>query len=97
MKRNLNIYTNPVFFLIVCGVLFVVSGGLFPGCWVTQPDETVRAAQNAGFTDVKAGNSSFFACSESDKQGRTFTAKNANGQTVSGVVCGNLKGCTVRF
>lgn len=67
------------------------------GC-STDTDEVQSTLRKAGFTNVVVGGLSPFACSEDDKMGRSFTAQNANGQSVEGVVCcGVFKGCTVRF
>lgn len=60
--------------------------------------ETLRAY---GFTEIDApsGDWSAFQCSDSDDYlGQKFTAKNAQGLPIKGVVCcGYFKSCTVRF
>lgn len=70
---------------------------LLSGC-VTGADEVTSTVTKSGFTDVKPGRLTLFGCSEDDKAGRLFKAKNAQGIEVSGqVCCGVFKGCTVRF
>jgi hypothetical protein len=59
--------------------------------------DTVKAA---GFTDVELGAAVTLACAESESS-RHFTATNALGKRVDGVVCCGLtgagKGCTIRW
>lgn len=72
-------------------------------CWMAascdvSDDETSRVLRAHGFTDVKTHGHAFFACSKGDTFATEFSAKNAQGQPVSGAVCcGLLKSCTVRF
>lgn len=60
-----------------------------------------RAVESAGFTDVVIGDSATWRCGEDDSYNSHFTAVNAQGRKVSGVVCcgtsGCSKACTVRF
>lgn len=62
----------------------------------TDSDRAIRAAKSMGFTDVKPGGYGWFRCGD-DTFSTSFTAKDAHGEPVSGVVCsGWLKGATVR-
>lgn len=64
----------------------------------TSPNEAVRAATAAGFHDVHAGDYAWFACGDDYFTSTKFTAVNANGASVEGVVCcGWLKKCSVKF
>ncbi len=57
-----------------------------------------RAAENLGLTNVETHGYAFLGCDEKDTFHTRFTAKNAQGKDVSGVVCGGwLKKATVRF
>lgn len=70
---------------------------LLLGC-TTGEDEVTSAVTRAGFTEVKPGRLTAFGCSDDDKVGRLFTARNAQGVVVEGqVCCGVLKGCTIRY
>lgn len=70
---------------------------LLSGC-VTGSDEASRTLVNSGFTSIQPGGLDLFACSDDDKTGRKFTAKNPQGILVRGTVCcGVFKSCTVRF
>ncbi len=78
--------------------LVAASVGL-AGC---NEDNAHNAVRSMGFTDIKTEHSlatGFVKCGE--REGffsYDFTAKNPNGQAVSGYVCqGPLKGSTVRF
>lgn len=76
--------------------VIALSVGL-AGCFTTD-DEARETLDKAGFTNIKTGDDVFFGCGHGDKFGREFTATNANGRSVSGIVCcGNWKSCTVRF
>ena len=78
------------------GSLFAVM--LLSGC--TAPQDARDALEAQGFTEVSTGGYAFFGCgNESNVQQCTeFTAKNAAGKRVSGVVCsGRFKGATIRF
>ena len=70
---------------------------------VACQSNSVPASQQAvideGYTDIVMGDMPLFGCSDSDEVllSRKFTARNANGKTISGVACcGLLKGCTIR-
>lgn len=77
------------------GILAVLA---VSGC-TTDPNDAVRTARKAGFSDVTPGGVDWFACSEDDLEGRKFTGTNAKGEVVQGVVCCGFwfKNCTVRF
>lgn len=60
--------------------------------------EGIEAVEKSGFRDVQLDGRAWMACSQHDSFTSHFTATNAQGQRVSGVVCcGFLKSCTVRF
>jgi hypothetical protein len=64
------------------------------------PNDTTatKALQSMGFTNIQLTGYEFTSCSKEDELNTGFTATNAQGQSVSGVVCcGWLKDCTVRF
>lgn len=64
----------------------------------TDPSGAKRAVEANGLTDVQIGGYSGWGCSNDDTYHTKFTAKNVQGKTVSGVVCGGmLKRNTVRF
>jgi len=78
-------------------VLPFLGALLLSACSVSdkQLEETLS---NAGYTDVVNKGYQFLACGRDDSFSSGFTARNALGKPVSGVVCcGLLKGCTVRF
>ena len=76
------------------GSLFAVM--LLSGC--TAPQDARDALEAQGFTEVSAGGYAFFGCGNDDQFHTEFTAKNAAGKRVSGVVCsGWLKGATIRY
>lgn len=64
----------------------------------SDADTARRAAESSGLTEVQTTGYRVFGCSDDDTFHTGFTAKNANGKHVSGVVCsGWFKGATVRF
>ena len=64
----------------------------------TDPDGARRTAENHGLTHVQITGYSFWGCSEDDGWRTEFTALNAQGRSVRGVVCsGVLKGNTLRL
>ena len=67
------------------------------GC--TNDDDAFRALNAEGYTNIQTGGYAFFACSKDDFYHTSFTAKNAKGKTVEGVVCSGLffKGSTIRY
>lgn len=74
----------------------VIACLLLAAC--TDPETAKRAAENVGLTNVQAGGYSLFGCSDNDTFRTKFSATNAQGRAVSGVVCsGWLKSATVRF
>jgi len=67
-------------------------------CACTNDNDAKRALMGMGFTDINTTGYQVFGCSEDDHFHTGFTAKNPNGQQVSGVVCsGFFKAGTVRF
>ena len=67
------------------------------GC--TNESATIKTLRSAGFTDIKTTGYEFFECGEDDTYHTGFTAKNPQGQQVTGTVCCGFwaKGCTIRF
>ncbi len=73
----------------------------------TNDSEARRTLEAQGFDNIRIGGYAWFGCGQDDGASNTFTATNAKGQAVSGVVCcgtyegnplgGLAKGCTVRF
>jgi hypothetical protein len=65
----------------------------------TDEERTVSVLRKQGFTEIRTTGYEFGACSEDDTYHTGFTAKNPQGQQVSGVVCCGLvfKNCTVRW
>lgn len=64
----------------------------------TDPDAARRTAENHGLTNVQITGYSFWGCSDDDTVRTAFTAQNAQGRTVRGVVCsGIFKGNTLRL
>jgi len=67
------------------------------GCGVDQT-KAKRILESQGLSGVSIGGYAFWGCGQDDDFASTFTAKDAKGQAVSGVVCGGVfKGYTVRF
>lgn len=66
------------------------------GC--TDAENAVQTAEAMGFTQVQAGEYAWFSCGKEDDLATRFTAVNANGQRVTGVVCKNFigKDATIR-
>lgn len=85
-------------------IAFIVAFGIFAlivayGIYTLTPDHSVtkRILKEDGYTDISITGSDIIRCGRGDKKGTTFTAKNAAGNKVSGVVCcGVVKGCTIR-
>lgn len=67
-------------------------------CGVNQ-SRAVKNLEASGLTNVRVGGYAWFACSQDDSFGSTFTATGANGQPVTGSVCSGFwgKGMTIRF
>lgn len=64
----------------------------------SDPQGTKEAAEAQGLTNVRPSGHSFFGCGQEDTYSTSFSARSANGQCVSGVVCSSwLKGSTVRI
>lgn len=77
-------------------ITIALAASVLAGC--TQPETAKRALEAQGFSDIQMKGYAFFGCGKDDLYSDKFTAKNAKGAPVSGVVCGGLlKGATVRF
>lgn len=62
------------------------------------PDASREALVSAGYTRISIGGPSLWGCDRNDVYSTEFTADNANGKRVSGVVCcGLLKFCTIKY
>ncbi|MZY06142.1 hypothetical protein GUK58_08770 [Acinetobacter pittii] len=69
---------------------------LLSGC--SSSNDAIKALKANGFTDIQTHGHAFFNCSKDDTFATKFTAKNKDGQKISGAVCsGWLKGSTIRF
>jgi len=79
-------------------LLAVALAGLLVSACASPPTAT-RALEGLGLTDIVITGYRYWGCGEGDFYHTGFTAKNARGRVVSGVVCGGLffKGSTVRF
>jgi hypothetical protein len=78
-------------------VLALIASVFLSGCFPMSDSAATHALDNQGFTEINLEGMAFFGCSEDDYFRKKFTAKNVNGRSVSGVVCGGfLKGATVR-
>ncbi|MBB3411251.1 hypothetical protein FHT87_005204 [Rhizobium sp. BK316] len=67
------------------------------GCGVDHT-KAKRILEGQGLSDVVIGGYSWFGCGKEDTYRSSFTAKDAKGHDIRGVVCGGvLKGYTVRF
>jgi len=81
----------------MAGVMLAM--GLLAAC--TDPGEATRAAEAYGFTNVQTTGFRWTGCGSDDDQATGFTAYNAQGRYVSGVVCSNWspfgKSSTVRI
>lgn len=70
---------------------------LLAGCGVNEV-KAKRILESQGLSDVIIGGYTILGCGKEDTYRSSFTAKDAHGQNISGVVCGGmLKGYTVRF
>lgn len=79
------------------GIALIGFGSLLQACTDTS-DQNVRLLESMGMSQVKLGGYGWFACSQDDTYSTKFEAVGANGQPVSGTLCGGfLKGTTVRF
>jgi len=79
-------------------ILLLIASFIFAPalCSTTEPAE--HALRNQGFTNINLTGYKYFACSDSDSFNTGFTATNAQGKNVEGVVCcGFAKKCTVRW
>lgn len=69
---------------------------ILAGC--SDPDGAKRAVEALGLTDVQTHGWSAWGCGKGDDFTTRFSATNAQGKRVTGVVCGGwLKGSTVRI
>ncbi len=67
-------------------------------CACTDPQAAYNAVDNLGLTDIKIGGHDAWACGDDYTYATQFTAKNAKGKDVAGVVCsGYMSGASVRF
>ena len=79
------------FFLPIVFSLFLMSS-------CSAPNASIETLQKSGFTDIVITGYLPFSCENDDTLSTCFTARNAQGITVEGIVCcGTFKSCTVRF
>lgn len=80
------------------GIAAAAIGALALSACTQSQSDVANALSAYGMTSVKAGSYDFFACaSKEDEFSTSFTAVNAQGARVAGVLCaGFLKGSTVR-
>jgi hypothetical protein len=83
-------------------ILMTLSLLALTGCGACDDESASLHALNAyGFRDVAFHGHAYSGCSKNESSAMDFTAKNPNGDAVSGVVCCGVglmaKGCTVRF
>lgn len=75
----------------------VIVAQLIIGCGDPTP-RMMEALRSSGYTDATITGEARWQCGDGDVFHKSFTAKNANGLMVSGVVCcGWSKLCTIRF
>lgn len=78
--------------------LALIAAAVFLTAACTDNPTAKRAAEAVGLTQVQTTGWRWFGCSEDDMFHTGFSAVNAQGRTVTGVVCnGWLKSATVRF
>lgn len=81
-------------------IVLILALFVLPSC--TNEDASRHTLQSQGFTDVQFHGYGF-GCAKEDGTSTSFTARNPQGQSVSGVVCCPLiehpfaKRCTVRW
>lgn len=81
--------------VIVLVISLVVEGS--GGCDV-PPDRVNSTLRAYGFTDAVITGHAWLECGDDYTLSSNFTAKNANGEPVSGVICcGYMKSCTLKF
>lgn len=78
-------------------ILTLTAALILSAC--TQPDDSRRVLESAGYTNVQTGGYDLMNCSQDDTFKTRFTAVGPNGKPVSGVVCAGLffKGSTIRI
>lgn len=78
--------------------LIVIVGLLTLAACGVNPTDATRVLKSQGLSNVKIGGYAWFGCSKGDDFASNFTATDANGKSVEGVVCGGFfKGYTVRY
>lgn len=77
-------------------LIVAVMCAMMAGC--AAPDMSKETLVKAGFRDIQIDGYAWMGCGKDDTFSTKFTATNALGMRVSGVVCcGTWKGCTVRY
>lgn len=77
-------------------LLIIAAISLTAAC--TRPDYAREVLEKNGYTSIHMNGHGWFACSQDDAYADSFTATNANGHVVKGVVCSAwFKGSTIRF
>lgn len=80
--------------LLLFGALFVLRN-----CTDADDDQILRAIEAQGYSSPVISGYAVFGCSKEDSVSRYFSAVNAKGDRVEGVVCCGLvfKDCTIRW
>ena len=81
------------------GIVGLVVAGLFAAASFKPSEGRLqRTLEAAGYQDVHFTGYRFFGCGNDDMFHDGFTAKGANNQLISGVICSApLKGLTIRL
>lgn len=81
---------------MVRAIVVIIALGILAGC--TDPQGAVKTLNGAGYSDIKTGGYSWFACGKDDTYSTSFTAKGPTGVSVSGAVCSGwlFKNSTIR-
>ena len=98
MKRNQRGSSDVFLVLEIIGFVIMCIVGVISAHGVSDPLKAERTLTNAGYTDIKVGGSSWFACG-GDWYNTTYVAKSPGGQSVTGTVCSGFlfKNSTIRF
>lgn len=68
------------------------------GCGNVNTESAQKTLRSQGMTEIKLRGYSIFGCDRNDNFRTKFTAKDVNGNKVSGTLCsGIFKGMTVRY
>lgn len=81
---------------MIRAIVVVMALGILAGC--SDPQGAERTLKGAGYSSIKTGGYSWFACGKNDSYSTAFTAKGPTGIEVSGAVCRGwlFKNSTIR-